>query len=83
VESYTDGRGYYENEDQMLKQLRVELQKGIEKAGRAPQVLVMGALVRAGCKFLPDTFANILNREDVAAEQWICSRKPVCQMRIS
>jgi saccharopine dehydrogenase (NAD+, L-lysine-forming) len=45
VENFTDGRGYYENEDQMLEQLREELQAGIKKAGRQPKVLVMGALV--------------------------------------
>ncbi|KAF2403265.1 saccharopine dehydrogenase [Trichodelitschia bisporula] len=48
VEKFTDGRGYYENEDQMLEQLRGELRAGTEKAGRAPRVFVMGALGRCG-----------------------------------
>jgi saccharopine dehydrogenase (NAD+, L-lysine-forming) len=48
VETFTNGRGYYENEDEMLAQLKVELQKGIKKAGKAPTVLVMGALGRCG-----------------------------------
>jgi hypothetical protein len=45
VASFTDGRGYYENEDQMLEQLRADLAEGIKKAGKTPTVLVMGALV--------------------------------------
>ena len=48
VEKFTQGRGYYLNEDEMLEQLRTELRLGIEKAGRAPRVLVMGALGRCG-----------------------------------
>ncbi|KAF2415401.1 Formate/glycerate dehydrogenase catalytic domain-like protein [Tothia fuscella] len=48
VATFTDGRGYYENEDQMLEQLREDLQKGIKKAGKTPTVLVMGALGRCG-----------------------------------
>jgi saccharopine dehydrogenase (NAD+, L-lysine-forming) len=49
VGSFTDGRGYYENEDQMLEQLRADLAEGVKKAGKAPTVLVMGALVRFLC----------------------------------
>lgn len=45
VEEFTNGRGYYLNEDEMLEQLRAELKEGIEKIGREPRVLVMGALV--------------------------------------
>jgi saccharopine dehydrogenase (NAD+, L-lysine forming) len=45
VDAFTEGRGYYENEDQMLEQLKEELKAGIKKAGREPKVLVMGALV--------------------------------------
>lgn len=48
VETFTQGRGYYLHEDEMLEQLRAELKQGIEKAGRAPRVLVMGALGRCG-----------------------------------
>jgi saccharopine dehydrogenase (NAD+, L-lysine-forming) len=48
VETFTDARGYYENEDQLLDHLRTELQAGIKKAGRTPKVLVMGALGRCG-----------------------------------
>ena len=48
VENFTQGRGYYLNEDEMLEQLRTELRHGIEKAGRSPPVLVMGALGRCG-----------------------------------
>jgi saccharopine dehydrogenase (NAD+, L-lysine-forming) len=45
VNSYTNERGFYEDEAKLLDQLRRDLQIGIEKAGRAPKVLVMGALV--------------------------------------
>lgn len=48
VHDFTDGRGYYENEDQLLEQLKAELKDGIEKLGRQPKVLVMGALGRCG-----------------------------------
>jgi saccharopine dehydrogenase (NAD+, L-lysine-forming) len=45
VGKFTDNRGYFENEDQMLEQLKEDLQAGIKKAGRQPKVFVMGALV--------------------------------------
>lgn len=48
VETFTQGRGYYLNEDEMLEQLRNDLNEGVEKAGRPPRVLVMGALGRCG-----------------------------------
>lgn len=48
VHDFTEGRGYYENEEQLLEQLRAELKDGTEKLGRQPKVLVMGALGRCG-----------------------------------
>ncbi|KAE9992381.1 hypothetical protein EG327_009216 [Venturia inaequalis] len=48
VHDFTEGRGYYENEDQLLEQLKAELKDGTEKLGRQPKVLVMGALGRCG-----------------------------------
>lgn len=45
VNTFTDGRGYYENEEQMLVQLREDLKKATELKGKAPTVFVMGALV--------------------------------------
>lgn len=48
MDTFTDGRGYYENEGQMLEQLKAELKKGADFAGRMPRVLVMGALGRCG-----------------------------------
>jgi saccharopine dehydrogenase (NAD+, L-lysine-forming) len=48
VGTFTDGRGYYENEEQMLEQLTEELKKATEIKGRAPTVFVMGALGRCG-----------------------------------
>lgn len=52
VEAYTEGRGYYDNEDQMLEQLREELKEGHKKAGRHPRVLITGALVRISPAFV-------------------------------
>jgi saccharopine dehydrogenase (NAD+, L-lysine-forming) len=48
VDAYTEGRGYYENEDEMLQQIRTELQSAVKSFGRSPKVLVMGALGRCG-----------------------------------
>jgi saccharopine dehydrogenase (NAD+, L-lysine-forming) len=48
VTNYTDGKGYYENEDEMIAQLKEEIKKPIESFGRYPKVLVMGALGRCG-----------------------------------
>ena len=48
VETFTEGRGYYLNEDEMLNQLRNELAEGTKKAGHHPKVFVMGAEGRCG-----------------------------------
>lgn len=48
VDAYTEGRGYYENEDEMLQQIRKELEEAVKSFGRSPTVLVMGALGRCG-----------------------------------
>jgi saccharopine dehydrogenase (NAD+, L-lysine forming) len=48
VQNYTDGKGYYENEDELIPQLKADLQTVKEKLGREPQVLVIGALGRCG-----------------------------------
>ncbi|KAF2094994.1 saccharopine dehydrogenase [Rhizodiscina lignyota] len=48
MDTFTNGRGYYENEDQMLEQLRGDIAKGEKIAGRMPRVLVIGALGRCG-----------------------------------
>ncbi|KIW03186.1 uncharacterized protein PV09_05413 [Verruconis gallopava] len=48
VATFTDGRGYYEDEGQMLSQLRSELKRATEIKGRPPTVFVMGALGRCG-----------------------------------
>jgi len=48
VDAFTEGRGYYEDENQMLAQLRHDLDMGSKAAGRLPKVLVMGALGRCG-----------------------------------
>lgn len=50
IDSFTDGRGYYENENQMVDQLKNDIQQGKTVAGRLPRVLVIGALVRRSPK---------------------------------
>jgi hypothetical protein len=77
VETFTHGRGYYENEDEMVEQLKGELQEGIKKAGRSPTVLVMGALV----SFPRQTKLTI--RVDVEEEQYHSSSKQDCQRQTS
>jgi saccharopine dehydrogenase (NAD+, L-lysine-forming) len=48
VNRYTDGKGYYENETELIEQLKDEVAEAVEIAGRYPSVLVMGALGRCG-----------------------------------
>jgi saccharopine dehydrogenase (NAD+, L-lysine-forming) len=48
VEHITKGRGFFENENQLLVQLKEDLNAGIRKVGKTPTVLVMGALGRCG-----------------------------------
>jgi hypothetical protein len=76
VENFTDGRGYYENEDQMLEQLKAELQAGIKKAGREPRVLVMGALVY----FFPCHFIYCRANHFIGT-LWSWSCRPIPQSR--
>ena len=43
------GKSYYKNEGELIKEVKVELEKGLKKTdGRPPQVLVIGALGRCG-----------------------------------
>lgn len=46
MNSFTAGRGFYENEGQLVAQLKADIEKGEKIAGRLPRVLVIGALVR-------------------------------------
>ena len=48
VDDFTDGNGYYENEEAMMAQIREDVAKGEKIAGRKPRVLVIGALGRCG-----------------------------------
>ncbi|KOS18229.1 Saccharopine dehydrogenase [Escovopsis weberi] len=48
VEAYTDGRGYYRNEDELVQQIRADVAAGEKKLGRKPTALVLGALGRCG-----------------------------------
>jgi saccharopine dehydrogenase (NAD+, L-lysine forming) len=48
VETFTDGRGYYLNEDELVNQIREDLAKAEKALGRKPTALVLGALGRCG-----------------------------------
>ncbi|EFE42252.1 hypothetical protein TRV_03009 [Trichophyton verrucosum HKI 0517] len=48
VDEFTDGRGYYSSEEEMLEQIRGDVVRGEKIAGRRPQILVIGALGRCG-----------------------------------
>jgi len=48
LETFTDGRGYYNNETELLDQLRDDVAAGEKVAGRKPRSLVLGALGRCG-----------------------------------
>ncbi|KAK5995502.1 Lysine--2-oxoglutarate reductase [Cladobotryum mycophilum] len=48
VASYTEGRGYYRNEDELVEQIRGDIAAGEKKLGRKPTAFVLGALGRCG-----------------------------------
>ncbi|KAF2141912.1 uncharacterized protein K452DRAFT_318835 [Aplosporella prunicola CBS 121167] len=48
VENFTNGRGYYMNEDELVKQIQEDVAAGEKIAGRKPSALIMGALGRCG-----------------------------------
>jgi saccharopine dehydrogenase (NAD+, L-lysine-forming) len=48
VDAYTQGRGYYENEDEMIEQLKQDVKEAEKALGRMPRALVIGALGRCG-----------------------------------
>jgi saccharopine dehydrogenase (NAD+, L-lysine-forming) len=48
VEKFTQGRGYYLNEDELKAQIREDLAEGEKILGRKPTVMVLGALGRCG-----------------------------------
>ncbi|KAK2788061.1 Saccharopine dehydrogenase, partial [Onygenales sp. PD_10] len=48
VDEFTDGRGYYMNETEMINQIREDVERGEKIAGRRPRVLIIGALGRCG-----------------------------------
>ncbi|KAH7128790.1 hypothetical protein B0J11DRAFT_525803 [Dendryphion nanum] len=48
IESFTEGRGYYRNEDELITQLKEDVAAGEKVAGRKPTSLVLGALGRCG-----------------------------------
>ncbi|KAF2841293.1 saccharopine dehydrogenase [Patellaria atrata CBS 101060] len=48
VAEFTDGRGYYENDEQMVKDIQNDIAAAEKAIGRKPRVMVMGALGRCG-----------------------------------
>ncbi|KAF2193102.1 Formate/glycerate dehydrogenase catalytic domain-like protein [Zopfia rhizophila CBS 207.26] len=48
LENFTDGRGYYNNEDELIAQLKKDVAAGEKVAGHKPTSLVLGALGRCG-----------------------------------
>lgn len=48
VAQFTEGRGYYKNEDELVAQLKQDVLAGEKVAGRKPRVMIMGALGRCG-----------------------------------
>ncbi|MCJ1309911.1 Saccharopine dehydrogenase [Agyrium rufum] len=48
MDEFTDGKGYYENEEEMVAQIQEDVRRGEKIAGRKPRVLIIGALGRCG-----------------------------------
>ena len=48
VAEFTEGRGYYKSEDELVAQLTDDLLAGEKVAGRKPCAMIMGALGRCG-----------------------------------
>ncbi|UNI17793.1 Saccharopine dehydrogenase [Purpureocillium takamizusanense] len=48
VASFTDGRGYYRNEDELVEQIRGDVAAAEKALGRKPTAMVLGALGRCG-----------------------------------
>lgn len=48
VASFTDGKGYYANEKELVDQIRGDLEAGEKILGRKPTAFVLGALGRCG-----------------------------------
>ncbi|KAK8186893.1 hypothetical protein BKA81DRAFT_372849 [Phyllosticta paracitricarpa] len=48
VEKFTGGRGYYLNEEELVKQITEDVAAGEKIAGRKPTAFIMGALGRCG-----------------------------------
>lgn len=48
VQIFTQGRGYYLNEEELLNQIREDVATGEKFSGRKPTVMTLGALERCG-----------------------------------
>ncbi|KAG5945638.1 hypothetical protein E4U59_005370 [Claviceps monticola] len=48
VSTFTDGKGYYVNETELVEQIRKDLEAGEKILGRKPTAFVLGALGRCG-----------------------------------
>lgn len=48
IEKFTEGRGYYLNEEELVNQIREDVVAGEKVAGRKPHAMILGALGRCG-----------------------------------
>lgn len=48
VETFTEGRGYYLNKEELVNQIKGDVEAGAKVLGRKPTAMVMGALGRCG-----------------------------------
>lgn len=48
MDKFTADKGYYQNEAEMVNQIREDVERAAKIAGRRPRILVIGALGRCG-----------------------------------
>jgi hypothetical protein len=63
VDEFTEGRGYYENEEQLIEQAKGDVEAGAKVVGKKPRVLVIGALGRCGRWVLLSPFLSSTNAD--------------------
>ncbi|KAF4121074.1 saccharopine dehydrogenase (NAD+, L-lysine forming) [Geosmithia morbida] len=69
VASFTDGRGYYLNEEELVTQIRDDVAAGEKLAGRRPTAMVLGALGRCGrgaCDLFSRVGIDTITKWDIA-----------------
>ncbi|CAH0042620.1 unnamed protein product [Clonostachys rhizophaga] len=68
VASYTDGRGYYLNQDELVEQIRGDVAVIEKELGRKPTTMVLGALGRCGrgaCELFAAVGLEVAQRSSV------------------